>query len=118
MGSLTGNGFSGATDDAQRHQVVNATPIQKEKPADAPLELQDPPFRVTVFDNSVNTYEEVIAILQLATGCSTDEAYIEAWEIDHFGQCVVHRASQGECADVAKIIGKIGIRVEVDCDLS
>lgn len=66
---------------------------------------------VTVFNNETNTYEEVINILVLATGCTTEEAYIETWEIDHFGQCVVHRAAEEECRRAAEIIAKIGIKV-------
>ncbi len=67
---------------------------------------------VTVYNNDVNTYDEVIEVLMLATGCSQEEAAIEAWEIDHYGLCVVHRAGQTECETAAKIIAKIGIRVE------
>jgi hypothetical protein len=68
---------------------------------------------VTVFDNDYNTYEQVMAILMLATGCCSDEAYIETWEIDHFGKCVVHHACERVCRKAAEIIGTIGIRVEV-----
>ena len=67
---------------------------------------------VTVYDNEVNTYEEVMLVLTLSTGCDGEEAYIEAWEIDHYGKCVVHRASEDECKKTADVIGKIGIRVE------
>ncbi|MCW5937729.1 MAG: ATP-dependent Clp protease adaptor ClpS [Fimbriimonadaceae bacterium] len=67
---------------------------------------------VTVFNNDVNTYEEVMTVLILATACDQEEAYIEAWEIDHFGQCVVHRADENECRLAAEVIATIGIRVE------
>lgn len=69
-------------------------------------------WMVTVFDNDRNTYAEVMAILMLATRCGEEEAYVEAWEIDHFGSCVVHRSSQENCIEVADIIAKIGIKVE------
>lgn len=71
---------------------------------------------VTVFDNEVNTYEEVMAILMIATKCSAEEAYMEAWEVDHLGKSVVHCAGQEECANAAAIIATIGIRVEVSCE--
>lgn len=77
------------------------------------LERQAPPWMVTVYNNDTNTYEEVIVVLVLGTGCTTEEAYIEAWEIDHFGQCVVHRADEGECRAAAEVIATIGIKVEV-----
>ncbi|MCL6624837.1 MAG: ATP-dependent Clp protease adaptor ClpS [Fimbriimonadales bacterium] len=70
-------------------------------------------WAVIVYDNDYNTYEEVIHILQVATGCSQEEAFCEAWEIDHYGSCVVHRGGREECEQAANIIATIGIRVEV-----
>ena len=68
---------------------------------------------VTVFDNDHNTYEEVMKILMIATGCTAEEAYMEAWEIDHMGKSVVHYAGEKECRETADIIAKIGITVLV-----
>ena len=73
---------------------------------------KQPEWMVLVYNNEVNTYEEVVMILCLATQCSEEEAYIEAWEVDHFGQCAVHRASEDECRSVARVIATIGIKVE------
>ena len=72
-----------------------------------------PLWQVTVYDNDTNTYEEVITVLMIATGCTAEEAYIEAWEIDKYGKCVVHRADEPECHGVADVVGTIGIAVEV-----
>ena len=47
---------------------------------------------------------------------TTDEAYMETWEIDHLGKSVVHRASEAECQRAAEIIATIGIRVEATPD--
>lgn len=71
---------------------------------------------VTVFDNETNTYDEVMRVLMIATGCNSEEAYIETWEIDHYGQCVVHKASETECKKAAEVIAMIGIRVEATPD--
>jgi hypothetical protein len=67
---------------------------------------------VTVFDNDVNTYDQVMLVLMRATQCTSEEAYIEAWEIDHYGKCVVHKAGENECKRAAEIIATIGIKVE------
>lgn len=75
-------------------------------------ETHEPKWLVTVYNNETNTYEEVIAVLCIATGCTPEEAYIEAWEIDQYGQCVVHRADEDTCKTVAEIIATIGIGVE------
>lgn len=74
-------------------------------------------WMVTVYNNDVNTYDEVMMVLMLATNCTSEEAYIEAWEIDHYGLCVVHRADESECRGAAEVIGAIGIQVEVTPDL-
>ena len=68
---------------------------------------------VVVYNNETNTYDEVIMVLMAATGCSAEEAYIETWEIDHFGKCAVHYAPETECLCAAGIIARIGIKVEV-----
>ena len=70
-------------------------------------------WMVKVFNNDLNTYEEVIAILIIATSCTFDEAYSEAWEVDHLGSSVVHYSDKEECVTVASTIAQIGIRVEV-----
>ncbi|HLK15203.1 MAG TPA: ATP-dependent Clp protease adaptor ClpS [Fimbriimonadaceae bacterium] len=70
-------------------------------------------WTVTVFNNDVNTYDEVMVILVAATGCTFEEAAIETWEIDHLGKSVVHFGQATECESVAAIISTIGIRVEV-----
>lgn len=72
----------------------------------------EPRWHVTVFDNDTNTYEEVMTVLMIATSCTAEEAYIEAWEVDHYGSCVVHRADESECRGVADVVSTIGIRVE------
>ena len=68
-------------------------------------------WRVVVFNNEVNTYEEVMTILMIATGCDAEEAYIETWEVDHYGKCAVHRATQDECDRIAEVIRTIGVTV-------
>src|SRR5580658_1053048 len=68
---------------------------------------------VTVFNNEYNTWDEVVHILMVATGCSEDEADMETWEVDNLGKSVVHHGGQEVCETAAEIIAQIGIRVEV-----
>ena len=70
-------------------------------------------YLVIVYDNEVNTWDEVVTILQKATGCSLEEAEIETWEVDNLGKSVVHHGGKEECDRAAGIIRTIGIRVEV-----
>ena len=69
---------------------------------------------VIVFNNDHNTWDEVIAVLQQATGCGYEEAYNETWEIDHLGRSVVHHGDRQECHRAAAIIRTIGIKVTVE----
>lgn len=68
---------------------------------------------VVVYNNEINTYDEVVFILMVSTHCSVEEAEIETWEIDHLGMSNVHFADKDECEGVAQIIRQIGIQVEV-----
>jgi ATP-dependent Clp protease adaptor protein ClpS len=69
---------------------------------------------VIVYDNPVNTFEQVIGILQKATGCSLEEAEMETWEVHHVGRSVVHHGDQAECERAASVIATIGIQVKVE----
>lgn len=107
-------GWSFAKADLQR-TIYSAGPGILERPEFAPSEkeISSPGWIVTVYNNDYNTYEQVMTILMLATGCNAEEAYIEAWEIDHLGKSVVHNAQEEECRSAAEVIATIGIRVEV-----
>jgi len=69
---------------------------------------------VIVFDNPVNTWDQVIGILQKATGCPLEEAEMETWEVHHLGKSIVHHGDKPECDRAAAIISTIGIQVAVD----
>jgi ATP-dependent Clp protease adaptor protein ClpS len=94
-------------------QTESAAPIEAPTAEEVVVEVLSDLWSVTVFDNDTNTYEEVMTVLMIATGCSGEEAHIEAWEIDHYGSCLVHRDTEDDCRKAADIIAKIGIRVEV-----
>lgn len=68
---------------------------------------------VMIYNNDHNTFDEVIEVLIVATGCDYEEAAIEAWEAHHFGRAPVHFSTQPECEDVASTIASIGLRTEV-----
>jgi len=88
--------------------------IEAPKLLDNISEQSDRGWIVTVYNNDHNTYEEVIMILIVATGCNYEEAYLEAWEVDHLGRSVVHHGRECDCRRASEIIAKIGIKVEVN----
>ncbi|MBX3119528.1 MAG: ATP-dependent Clp protease adaptor ClpS [Fimbriimonadaceae bacterium] len=70
-------------------------------------------WMVVIYNNESNSMDEVIAILMKATGCSTDEAYIEMWEAHTYGKAPVHFAMRTECEIVASMIATIGVKTQV-----
>lgn len=102
---------------AQLHLRKSVRGLEPRMTAEAPerevitKEVVENLWQVTVYNNETNTYEEVMTVLMIATSCTQEEAYIETWEIDHLGHCVVHRAEESECRHAAEVISKIGIAV-------
>lgn len=70
-------------------------------------------WKVVIHNNDTNSFEEVIAALMGATGCSLQEAQIETWEAHQFGRADVHFDSEPKCSEVAKVIARIGVQTDV-----
>jgi hypothetical protein len=74
----------------------------------------EPRFAVRVMDNSINTYQEVIAACQGALRVSWDEAFAMAYCIDSVGSCVVCEAPWDDARRIAAAIAVIGIEVRIE----
>ncbi len=70
-------------------------------------------WKVVIYNNDYNTFDEVMNILMKATSCDLQEAYIEAWETHQYGKAAVHYSSKDQCEEAANVIRQIGIRAEV-----
>jgi ATP-dependent Clp protease adapter protein ClpS len=70
-------------------------------------------WMVVIFNNEINTVEDVMAVLMKATGCSEQEAFTETWEAHTFGKAPVHFADRVECEIVATMISTIGVKTQV-----
>lgn len=70
-------------------------------------------WMVVMFNNSHNSFDEVIEVLMRSTGCGLQEASIEAWEAHTFGRTPVHFSSQTECEIIATMISSIGVQTQV-----
>ncbi len=68
---------------------------------------------VIIYNNDVNSVDEVEDVLMEATGCDATEASIETWEAHHFGKAAVHFSGREECQHAADIINAVGVRAEV-----
>ena len=70
-------------------------------------------WMVVIYNNEVNSFDEVIDALMRATGCDVEEAAIEAWEAHHYGKAPVHFAAKSECDEAARVISAVGVKTEV-----
>ena len=71
---------------------------------------------VVIYNNDTNSMEEVVEVLIQATGCDEEEAFIETWEADTYGEAPVHFSNKEECEGVAHLISSIGVRTEVSLE--
>lgn len=72
------------------------------------------PWIVILYNCECHTFDDVIGILQVATGCTVDEAEFLALKVHHEGRAIVFDGTQEECERVARIIGSIRLQVETD----
>ena len=70
-------------------------------------------WMVLIFNNDLNSVDEVVQILMVATNCDVQEAFMEMWEAHTFGKAPVHFAARQECEQVAGVISSIGVRTRV-----
>lgn len=66
-----------------------------------------------IYNNDVTPYDLVVVTLMLATGCSQEEANMEAWEAHTFGKSSVHFGTREECEAVAEVMRRIRVESEV-----
>lgn len=72
------------------------------------------PWKVVVFNNTYNTFDEVANILSKATGCSQAQGMALAWKIHTRGKAVVYEGDKISCERVISVIRTIKIQVELD----
>ena len=71
-------------------------------------------FMTVIYNNDYTPQDVVLLVLMRATGCSTEEAYMEMWEAEHYGKASVHFADEKECRRVATIIEGVGVKATVE----
>lgn len=72
------------------------------------------PWIVILYNCDCHTFDDVIGILQKATGCSVEKAFAYALEVHTKGRSVVYSGSRDDCDKVASIIASIRLQVETD----
>jgi ATP-dependent Clp protease adaptor protein ClpS len=75
---------------------------------------RDEPWVVILFNDDHHTFDEVIAQVQKATGCSPGEAFHITYTAHTNGQAVAYVGSKAECEQVASVLREIDLRVELE----
>jgi ATP-dependent Clp protease adaptor protein ClpS len=75
--------------------------------------LKAPRWMVVIYNNEINSIEEVVEVLIRATACDLEEASIETWEAHVYGKAPVHFSGREDCEAAAAIISAIGVKTDV-----
>jgi len=72
------------------------------------------PWIVILYNCDCHTFDDVISILQKATGCSQEKGLAIAIEVHTRGRAICFSGSREECDRVASIIASVRLQVETD----
>ncbi len=74
----------------------------------------DFPCKVILFNDDWHTFDEVIAQLMKATGCSFEKAEALTWEVHTRGKAVVYSGSLNECLRVSSVLEEIELHTQIE----
>jgi ATP-dependent Clp protease adaptor protein ClpS len=72
------------------------------------------PWTVILFNDDYHAFDEVIAQVQKATGCSAGEAFQITYAAHTNGQAVAYVGDKLQCEQVAKVLREIDLHVELE----
>jgi ATP-dependent Clp protease adaptor protein ClpS len=72
------------------------------------------PWMVILYNDDYHTFEEVIAQVQKATGCSPEEAFQITYAAHTNGQAVAYVGDRPLCNEVVRVLREIDLRVELE----
>lgn len=81
---------------------------------DATDERTDTPWRVVLYDDDVHTFDDVIAQLVRATGCSAEQAARHAWTVHTEGKDTVFEGEFFDCFRVQGVLREIQLVTEIE----
>jgi ATP-dependent Clp protease adaptor protein ClpS len=72
------------------------------------------PWMVVLFNDDSHAFDEVVAQVQKATGCSPGEAFQVTYTAHTNGQAVAYVGEKPQCEQVAKVLREIALHVELE----
>ncbi len=74
----------------------------------------DQPWMVILFNDDYHTFDEVVAQVHKATGCSPGEAFQITYAAHANGQAVAYVGDKLQCEQVARVLREIDLHVELE----
>lgn len=74
----------------------------------------DNPLKVILFNDDIHSFDEVIAQLIKAIGCSSTRAEAIAWEVHTTGKAVCYEGNLAECLRVSGVLEEIGLHTQIE----
>ncbi|MBL7993853.1 ATP-dependent Clp protease adaptor ClpS [bacterium] len=74
----------------------------------------DAPLKVILFNDNIHSFDEVIAQLIKAIGCTSARAEAIAWEVHSTGKAVCYEGDLGECLKVSGVLEEIGLHTQIE----
>ena len=71
------------------------------------------PFKVVLYNDDIHTFDEVIAQLIKAVGCSFEKARDHAFTVHVKGQALVYSGDLNACLKVTSILEEIGLHTQI-----
>ena len=72
------------------------------------------PAKVILFNDDFHTFDEVIAQLIKAIGCSYKKAEALTWEVHTKGKAVVYTGELSECLRVSSVLEEIALHTQIE----
>jgi ATP-dependent Clp protease adaptor protein ClpS len=74
----------------------------------------DRPWMVILFNDDYHPFDQVVAQVQKATGCSPGDAFQITYTAHSNGQAVAYVGGKAECEQVASVLREIELHVEIE----
>lgn len=93
------------------YNMAKQTELDKET---SDITALDAPLKVILFNDDIHSFDEVIAQLIKAIGCSSIRAEAIAWEVHTTGKAVCYEGDLGECLRVSGVLEEIGLHTQIE----
>ena len=99
--------------DLHIYSTLESTPTPETDSEEAVEEEIQTPWKVVLYDDDVHTFDEVIAQIMKATGCSLAKAEELTWKVHNDGKAIVYEGDFEKCLQVDIVLKEIQLISEI-----